>query len=244
MRIDSVNGFKTIPESGLTEKFWRYVERVTGRRSLRDFVWRGTILTLFSMFPTVLGCVVRGRVYRALLGGIDSHCFIEKNVRFNVPSKIFLGKRVYVGEGTLLDSGKLSSKIVIKDDTCVSRFCSLRAGYGEIEIDQHVNIGEGSLVDGNGGIEIGKNSLLGTGVVLLTGNHIYRDPRIPIRFQGTETGKVKVGEDVWLGAHVVVLPGVTVGNGSVVGSGAVVTKDIPPCSLAVGVPAKIIGKRA
>jgi len=243
MKIDSLNGFRTIPEGGLKANFWSYVEKVTGRRSLTDFFWRGTILALFSMFPTVFGCVLRGKVYKALLGGIGSGCFIEKNVRFNVPSRIFLGKKVYIGEGTLMDAGKLSSRIVLEDDVYISRYCALRSGFGEIHIDEQVSIGEGSFVDGNGGIEIGKDSLLARGVVLLTGNHIYKNREVPIRFQGTETAKVKIGQDVWLGAHVVVLPGMTIGGGSVIASGAVVTKDIPDYSLAVGVPARVVGKR-
>jgi len=164
-------------------------------------------------------------------------------VRFNVPSRIFLGKRVYIGESTLVDAGRLSSHITIKNDVYISRFCALRASFGKIEIDDQVSIGEGSLIDGCGEIEIGKNSLIARSAVLLTGNHIYKDANVPIRFQGTETAKVKIGRDVWLGAHVVVLPGVTIGDGSVIGSGAVVTKDLPAYSISVGVPAKVIGKR-
>jgi acetyltransferase-like isoleucine patch superfamily enzyme len=243
VKIDSLDGFRTIPQGGLKASFWSYVERVTGKRSLTDFFWRGTILTLFSMFPTVFGCVLRGKVYKAILGDLDSGCFIEKNVRFNVPKKTFLGRRVYIGECSLIDAGRLDSKILIKDDVYISRFCSLRAGYGEICIDEQVGVGEGSLIDGNGKVEIGKYSLLARGVVILTGSHIFNDQSLPIRFQGANYEAVKIGEDVWLGAHVTVLPGVTIGDGSVVGSGSVVSRDVPNYSIVMGVPARIIGKR-
>lgn len=243
MKIDSDDGFLTIPKGGIKESFWSYVERVTGKRSLSKFLWRGTILTLFSMFPTIFGSVLRGIVYKAILGSIGSGCLIEKNVRINGPGKIFLGKRVFVGEGSLLDTTKQSRRLLIEDDVYISRYTALRAGMGEIHVGQQVSIGEGSLIDGNGELTIGRNTLLARGVVLLSGNHVFENPNVPIRFQGTEVKKVTIGEDVWLGAYVVVLPGVIIGDGTVIGAGAVVTEDIPSYSLAVGVPAKVIGKR-
>jgi len=74
-------------------------------------------------------------------------------------------------------------------------------------------------------------------------NHIYKDPKTPIRLQEIRAIGIIIEDDVWLGVGSTVLDGVTIGKGSVIGAGAVVTKDIPPYSIAVGVPAKVIKKR-
>ena len=75
-------------------------------------------------------------------------------------------------------------------------------------------------------------------------NHIYDDPKISIRLQGIRANGIKIEDDVWLGVGSTVLDGVTIGKGSVIGAGAVVTKNIPPYSVAVGVPANVIKERS
>jgi len=67
---------------------------------------------------------------------------------------------------------------------------------------------------------------------------------VPIRQQGADERPIVIGDDVWIAASAIVLGGVTVGDGAVVGAGAVVTKDIPPYSIALGVPAQVVGQRA
>ncbi len=241
--ISGKDGFTTIPEDVLLANFWSYVERVTGDRSVVNFTLRGILLTIFANFPTVFGSVLRGKIYKILLGSVGKSCFIEKNVRFYVPIRTFLGNRVYIGEDSLIDASFLKSQIKIGDKTHISRYCSLRAGHGQIKIGSHVNIGEAAYVGGNGNIEIGDDCLLARGVVLLTGNHVFQDPSIPIRYQGTELNSVKIGDDVWLGANVIVLPGVNIGKGCVIGAGSTVNKDLQSYSIAVGSPARVVGKR-
>ena len=85
---------------------------------------------------------------------------------------------------------------------------------------------------------------MGPDVVILTLNHEYSDIHKPIGWQGMKPRKkVTIGNDVWLGQRVMIMPGVTIGNGSIVAAGAVVTKDIPPYSIVGGVPAKVLKNR-
>jgi galactoside O-acetyltransferase len=199
------------------------------------------VLTLMYRLPTIWATVLRGVVYRAVLGGIGSSCLIEEDVRFQVPRRIFLGKRVFVGQYSYLDGG--SSVLRLGDDVHLARFCTLRAGERGISIHDGAGINVRTYLDGNGEIEIGQNTLLSPGVQVLSANHVFDDPKVPVRFQGGIYGKVTMGEDCWLGTNVVVLPGVTIGRGAVVGAGAVVTKDIPAYGIALGVPAKVVGHR-
>lgn len=237
----SPSGVRTIPRGGLAANFRPYVERATGSRSLARFVWQGTVLTLMSRMPTIWATVARGIFYRSVLGSIGSSCLIQEDVRLQVPMRIFLGNRVFVGQYSYLDGQ--ASILRLGDDVHLARFCTLRAGEHGIAVHEGAGLNMRSYIDGNGGVEIGRNALLSPGVQVLSGNHIFDDPNTPIRLQGTAYGKVTIGEDCWLGTNVVVLPGVTIGRGAVVGAGAVVTKDVPELAVAIGIPAKVVGHR-
>lgn len=94
-----------------------------------------------------------------------------------------------------------------------------------------------------GGIEIGNNVLLGPNVVISSGEHQYKDSRLPVVLQEIVHKKITIGNGVWIGANAVIMPGVTVAEGTVVGAGSVVTKSSEPFSIIVGVPAEKIKNR-
>jgi len=234
-------GRRTIHKGGLAANFWDYVERSTGERGLPRFLWQGTVLTLLYRLPTIGACILRSFVYRTVLGGIGSSCLIEADVRLHVPKRIFLGNRVFVGQYSYLDGQ--TSFLRLGNDVHLARFCTLRAGERGITIHDGAGINTRAYIDGNGEVEIGRNALLSPGVQVISGNHVFDRTDIPIRDQGTAYGKVTIGEDCWLGTNAILLPGVTVGRGSVVGAGAVVTRDFPDFSIALGVPARVVGRR-
>jgi len=235
---------RMISKERLTDNFWRYVERVSGEHSLKKFLWQGLIFTLFSSFPTVVGSVLRGAAYKGILGSAGQNCLIEKNVRFIVPQRIFLGDRVFIGENSYLSTMAPHGRIEIKDDVQILRGSVFRTGQGRILIHESVFITENVVLYGHGDIEIGRYSGLGAGAKIFSGEHNFADPSVPIMAQGGKGNEVTIGSDVHVYASAVVLSGVTIGDGSIIGAGAVVTKDIPSYSIAVGVPAKVIGKRS
>lgn len=95
----------------------------------------------------------------------------------------------------------------------------------------------------NGKVVIGNYVQTGPNVAFFAANHNYEDPKIPIKLQGYYEGNIIIEDDVWIGAGSIITGGVTIGKGSIIGAGSVVTKDIPPMSIAVGSPARIIKKR-
>lgn len=114
--------------------------------------------------------------------------------------------------------------------------------------DSDLSIGDGSGVgircSLGGSVRIGENVMMGPECVLLAHNHSFDRLDIPMCQQGFDEEKpVRIGNDVWIGTRVIILPGVTVGDHSVIGAGAVVTKDVPPWSVVGGVPAKILKMR-
>lgn len=95
-----------------------------------------------------------------------------------------------------------------------------------------------------GPVTIGKNVMMGPEVVIYTSGHRFDRTDIPMMDQGsTEPRPVVIGDDVWIGRRAIIMPGVTIGSGSIIGAGAVVTKDIPAYSVAGGIPAKVIKTR-
>ena len=92
-------------------------------------------------------------------------------------------------------------------------------------------------------ITLGDNALLAPEVFITASNYQTRWGDVPIMHQSTREAAVVIGSDVWLGAKVVVLAGVTIGDGAVVGAASVVTRDLPAGSISVGSPARVVGWR-
>lgn len=107
-----------------------------------------------------------------------------------------------------------------------------------ITIKDGVSIGPKVLLDGRCGLEIGKSVVIAYEAIIWTLNHDYND----IYFKG-KGGKVTIGDYAWICSRSIILPGVTIGEGAVVASGAVVTKDVAPYTIVGGIPARVIGNR-
>lgn len=111
-----------------------------------------------------------------------------------------------------------------------------------------VTLGDGSGIGVrasiSGAVEIGDYVMMGPDCVIYSRNHAFDRTDIPMMQQGYQPEKpVVIGNDVWIGGHVILLPGVHIGDGAVIGAGAVVAKSIPPYAVAVGNPARVVKYR-
>lgn len=116
----------------------------------------------------------------------------------------------------------------------------------DIEIGDNSTIGINSYIGGigsGGKLVIGNNVMMARDIIILTRTHNFENVYEPMNTQGGENFIVTIGDDVWIGARVIILPGIKIGNGAIIGAGAVVTKDIPQYSIVGGVPAKLIRTR-
>ena len=104
---------------------------------------------------------------------------------------------------------------------------------------------ECKLFANGGGIKIGQGTIFSHEIQVFARNHCYdaRDLEFLPYDSRFVSEKVVIGEYVWVGARAIILPGVTIGDGAVIGAGAVVTKDVPPCAIVGGNPAKVIKYR-
>lgn len=120
----------------------------------------------------------------------------------------------------------------------IESFCCINNAVGDILIGDHTRVGLHNTIIGP--VTIGNHVNLAQGITVTALNHIFSNPEKRIDEQGVSTVPVTIGNDIWIGANAVILPGVTIGDHSVVAAGAVVNKNVPPHSLVAGVPAKII----
>ncbi|KTD04513.1 chloramphenicol acetyltransferase [Legionella geestiana] len=122
--------------------------------------------------------------------------------------------------------------------------------YESVEIGDHVFIGGGAWFSSSEAapVRIGSCVMFGPGVTLLCGDHAFRERGVPMYFvkkdaPSKHSAAIDIKDDVWIGANVTVLKGVTIGRGSVIAAGSVVNKPVPEYAIVAGVPAKVIGQR-
>lgn len=113
----------------------------------------------------------------------------------------------------------------------------------DLTVGADTTIGARCTLTAYGGLKIGNDVRIAPNVMIMTTDHAYSDAKTLIRDQGFKLGSVEIGNDVWLAANVVIVKGVHIGNGAVIGANSVVADDIPPYSIAVGSPCKVIGSR-
>lgn len=113
--------------------------------------------------------------------------------------------------------------------------------YG-ISLGRGVAINSGAVIDGRGGITIGNETMIGPHACLYSSSHRFAKSKT-IFSQGHELKPLVIGNDVWIGANTTILPGLTIGDGAIIGANAVVTKNVPAETIVGGVPASIIGHR-
>jgi acetyltransferase-like isoleucine patch superfamily enzyme len=172
-----------------------------------------------------------------------SSCVELRNRKF-----ISFGKGVTLGKNVTID-GLSREGVVIGDGVNIGPYTIIEAsgtitnlGKG-IRIGQYSGVGGFSFIGGAGGVVIGKNVIMGQWVSFHPENHNYGSLDLPIRLQGVSRKGIIVGDDCWIGAKVTFLDGALVGEGCVIAAGAVVRGEIPPYSIAAGVPAKVIKSR-
>ena len=120
----------------------------------------------------------------------------------------------------------------------IESYCCINNAVGDVTIGDHTRIGIHCTVIGP--VSIGNNVNLAQGITVTALNHNFEDTTRRIDEQGISTKPVVIGDDLWIGANAVILPGVTIGRHVVVAAGAVVTKDVPDNCIVGGVPAKVI----
>ena len=160
-------------------------------------------------------------------------------VRLLAPLYQHRGKHAVIYRSARMDTPPYR-KFWLGDYSVIESFCCINNAVGDVIIGDHTRVGLHNTIIGP--VTIGSHVNLAQGITVTALNHNFEESSKRIDEQGVTTKPVIIGNDIWIGANAVILPGVSIGDHSVVAAGAVVTKDVPPHSLAAGVPAKIIKK--
>jgi acetyltransferase-like isoleucine patch superfamily enzyme len=197
---------------------------------LTVFFMRGAYQRLFfkkSKGLVLVGKNVSIRYARFLLAGKD--LIIEDGVEINCLSSdgIVIGDRVTIGKNVIIRPSNIYGGSI---------------GKGLI-IGNHSNIGPNSYIGCSGLITIGNHVMMGPGIHIYSENHNFSDTNVPIKEQGVTIQFATIHDDCWIGANSMILAGVTIGKGSVIAAGSIVTKDVAPYSVVAGAPATVIKSR-
>lgn len=160
-------------------------------------------------------------------------------VRLLAPLYQHRGKHAVIYRSARMDTPPYR-KFWLGDYSVIESFCCINNAVGDVIIGDHTRVGLHNTIIGP--VTIGSHVNLAQGITVTALNHNFEESSKRIDEQGVTTKPVIIGNDIWIGANAVILPGVSIGDHSVVAAGAVVTKDVPPHSLVAGVPAKIIKK--
>ena len=163
-------------------------------------------------------------------------------------SLIRFGRAVTLGPGSIVD-GLAERGVELGDNVAIGAYSIVRSTGVLTKLGVGVRMGRNSSIDAYsfigaaGGVFIGENVMMGQHISFHAEDHNYSRVDCPIRDQGTRRKGIMVEDDCWVGSNVTFLDGVHVGRGCVIGAGAVVNGTIPNYSVAVGVPARVVGTR-
>lgn len=219
-----------------------YKEMVVGERGWGALIYYELIMLLFSQLPGALGLILRQIFYRPLFKRVGRKVVFGRNIVLRQAHKIELGDQVIIDDDCTLDAkGEDNKGIVIGDLVTIGRFSAIVCKNADIEIGSHVNIGTTvKIIAANRGkIRIGNSLDIGSGCHFSGGSYDYSEADILPSSRRIKTRGITIEDLAWIGAGVIILDGVTIGTKSIVAAGAVVTKDIPPYSMAAGVPAEV-----
>ncbi len=223
-----------------------YMGFAVGSQSLLALARYEVVMSWGSVLPGALGLLFRKIFWPGLLGSAGQGTVWGRGVVLRHPGSMRIGDGVVVDDECCFSAEDCGDgEFRIGDQALIGRRCVLSAKGGGITIGPRANLGAGCMMFTAGGISIGADTMLAGGCYVGDGAYEVRGRLdIPMNQQPVPGEGVVIEEDCWLGAHVVVVGGVRIGKGSVIAAGAVVTRDVPPYTVAAGVPARAVASRS
>ena len=222
----------------------KYRDLVIGRPGLGALILFELVTLASSWVPGALGLFLRSKLYPLVLGSVGRNVVFGVNVSIRHPHKIAIADNVVIDDNCCLDAkGTDNRGIAIGHGVFVGRNTILSCKNGDIVIDDHANLGFNCEIFSASRVRVGKSVLMAAYTYLVGGDHLYDRIDIPVLEQGRTARGIEVGDNVWLGTHVVVTDGSQIGRDAIVGAGAVVVGELPEFAIATGIPARVVRDR-
>lgn len=218
----------------------KYRELVIGQPGWWPLIRFELVMLLASTVPGALGLLLRSKLYPLVLGRVGRNVVFGQHVTLRHPHKVQIGDNVVIDDQCCLDAkGTDNRGIAIGNGVFVGRNTILSCKNGDIVIGDYANIGFNCEIFSASRVTVGKSILMAAYTYLVGGDHLYDRIDIPVLEQGRTARGIEVGDGVWLGTHVVVTDGSTIGRDAIIGAGAVVVGAVPDYAIATGIPAKV-----
>lgn len=201
------------------------------------------VTTVFGALGGAAGLWLRGKLYPPLFARAGSGALFGRNITLRHAHKIRLGAGVIVDDNAVLDAkGDANQGIALGDGVFVGRNTILYCKGGDIVVGDRVSFSANCQVASTRLVEVGADTVVGSFSYILSGGEYDPSDDTPFARQSGRHGEreSRIGRNCWLGAHVTVTDGADIGEHCVVGAGAVVTRALPPNSVAVGIPARVV----
>lgn len=231
----------------MIEKIFGYLyHRIRGHKLEDDVALPPSVLLRFS--TRKLRDLFRGVLSKWSYGSASGLHFRGARTSISNPRYFHVGNDVVLGNDVTVEAFgregvRLGPAVTIAAGSNLAATAVIREPGVGISVDEGTSIGRSNIIWGQGGVLIGAHCLLGPNVTVLSENHEFSDTNALIKSQGHVRRSVRIGDNCWIGAGAKILAGVTLGQGTVVAAGAVVTKSFGPYSVIGGVPAKLIRLR-
>lgn len=231
---------------------WRNLTNTLIQRLKRDPTYQLdpnlSLRAMWAIFAYRGPAYLRGKWYQLSLHRCGGNLFAGSHLSLRSRHLISVGRSVILEDYVAIDA--LSQRgVQLGDNVTIARGVTIQCtgvirnlGVG-LEIGNNSAVGAFSFLGAQGGITIGNNVIIGPKAKFHSENHQFESREQPIRLQGETRKGIVVQDDCWIGSASILVDGVTIGEGSVVGAGSVVTKSVPPYSVIAGVPARIIKTR-
>lgn len=224
----------------------KYMDMQIGLRSWWALLKYEFVMMLCNSRTGAIGYLLRRVFYPLIFGKIGRNVTFGRNITIRHPHKIKIGENCIIDENCVLDAKGDDLRGIEMGNNCVlsrNNILSCKGGY--IKLGDGTNIAQNSLVHSERAVELGRNTLVASYVYFVGGgNHDFSRTDIPVIQQPSlSRGGIFIEDNCWFGAGVIVLDGSRIGRDCVVAAGAVVNSDLPPFSIAVGMPAKVLRNR-
>lgn len=235
---------EALADSGMSAR-QKYQAINVGSERWMDFLAYEVYTVLLAPLPGAAGYMLRKMFLRRLLGSCGPGVIVGRSVTLRHPKKVHLGAGVAIDDYAVLDAkGENNAGIYLGDGVLVGRSTVLSCKNGNLYIGDHTNVAMSCFIQSARDVRIGAKVLFGAYCYVIGGgDHVATRTDLPVMDQGQTIKGITIEDNVWLGADVKVVDGVTIGRDAILGAGAVVIADVPAYGVVAGVPARFIRDR-